>query len=315
MFGSSGQGVLLITGTPRGNETRQGNVFGLTNVESDKVTCQNYPSYPLLVLGATGGLIKNEPFICGGQREQQVMERIDHCYTLTQDNAKLTAQMSIARSSAKSIVINDETLFLTGGFNETMEGKKLALSEFVTPNQPSKSGPELPYSVYLHCFIKVNASMAIVAGGRASGDFNKRKTLFFDIVRINFKTGPKLNEAREFQSCGRLNVDGTSYIVAIGGSGSKTVEVWRSTTEDLWTKGPDFPTSEKATCCGETITGRDGNWLLYLAGNSINVHKFTLDSDKGQFKWSMLESKRSVARARFVAIELPPDIMTCTVVN
>ncbi len=286
-------------------------MIGLTNVESDKVVCQEYPSYPLFALGATGALIKNLPLICGGHREKPVKGRIDHCYTLTQDSAKLTARLSIARSNPKSIVINDEKLFLTGGYNESKGYTRyLSITEFVTPGKPTELGPKLPYTVYLHCFLKINESIAMVVAGK--GGFDGRKTLFYDISKNMFSNGPSLSVARNFLSCGRLDVDGTYYIVAIGGSGKKTVELWSSAKADLWTKGPDFP-SLKATCCGETINGRDGNWLLYLPGGSRDVYKFTLDLEGDQFKWSITEEKRLVARSKFVVIGLPPDKVTCSV--
>ena len=76
--------------------------------------CNNWPDFPIGVDGATGGLIGDTVIICGGFDTWYV----DECYSLTSEKATLVTHMSVGRQFAASIVLNDNTLWVTGGYNQ-----------------------------------------------------------------------------------------------------------------------------------------------------------------------------------------------------
>ena len=72
----------------------------------------NWPDFPNVVQFATGGLIGNTVIICGGTDAYTIF---DECYSLTSEEATLVTQMSVGRYFAASIVLNESTLWVTGG--------------------------------------------------------------------------------------------------------------------------------------------------------------------------------------------------------
>ena len=78
--------------------------------------CKDWPKFPIGVFGATGGLIGDTVIICGGQKFGFASS--DECYSLTSQKATLATHMSVARGFPTSIVINDNTLWVTGGLNQ-----------------------------------------------------------------------------------------------------------------------------------------------------------------------------------------------------
>ena len=74
--------------------------------------CNNWPDFPIDIMGATGGLIGNTIIICGGYSDGY--ER--GCFSLTSEKATYVTSMSIGRMFASSIVLNDNKLWVTGGY-------------------------------------------------------------------------------------------------------------------------------------------------------------------------------------------------------
>ena len=75
--------------------------------------CNNWPHLPIGVWYATGGLIGDNVIICGG--EDSDWNYVDECYSLTSEKATLVTHMSVGRRYAASIVLHDNTLWVTGG--------------------------------------------------------------------------------------------------------------------------------------------------------------------------------------------------------
>jgi N-acetylneuraminic acid mutarotase len=118
--------------------------------------CNNWPEIPISVGGATGGLIGNTVMICEG----------DKCYSLTSEKATLATHMSFSRAGAASIVINDTTLWVTGGnYNFGL----LASTEYVTMTK-TMPGPDLPMGLDGHAMVVINSTCSMVIGGHLSGE-------------------------------------------------------------------------------------------------------------------------------------------------
>ena len=144
--------------------------------------CNNWPDFPIGVYGATGGLIGDTVIICGGYAGGYV----DECYSLTSEKATLVTHMSVGRYLAASIVLNDNTLWVTGG----SDGGSLASTEYVrmTGTMP---GPDLPMALDGHAMVAINSAYSMVIGG-FTNDFSA-STYFYDHTEGKWIIGPSLN--------------------------------------------------------------------------------------------------------------------------
>ena len=118
--------------------------------------CNNWPELPISLDGATGGLIGNTVIICGG----------DECYSLTSEKATLVTHMSVWRGGSAGIVINDTTLWVTGGY---IDFGVLAPTEYVTMTK-TVPGPDLPMALTGHAMVAINSTCSMVTGGNLSGE-------------------------------------------------------------------------------------------------------------------------------------------------
>ena len=106
--------ILVATGYNQDVGSKTSEISDLTVKGSNM--WKNWPKLPIGLFGATGGLIGDTVIICGGQDPWFVY--FDECYSLTSQKATLVTHMSVARNNPASIVINDNTLWVTGGFNQ-----------------------------------------------------------------------------------------------------------------------------------------------------------------------------------------------------
>ena len=126
--------------------------------------CKNWPDLPIGITGATGGLIGNTALICGGWHDSP---SVDECYSLTSEKATLVTHMSVGRVYAASIVINDNILWVTGGYG----GGYLASTEYVTVTG-TMIGPVLPMAIQYHAMVAINSTCSMVIGGYSNGYYN-----------------------------------------------------------------------------------------------------------------------------------------------
>ena len=127
--------------------------------------CNNWPDFPIGVEGVTGGIIENTIIICGGWDGGS---NHDACYSLTSEKATLVTHMSVGRYVAASIVINDDTLWVTGGYN----GGSLASTEYVTVTG-TMFGPDLPMALIHHAMVAINSTCSmVIAGDSTTGRFD-----------------------------------------------------------------------------------------------------------------------------------------------
>ena len=125
--------------------------------------CFNWPKIPINMKRATSGLIGNTVMICGGGSGIGT----DKCYSLTSEKTILVTHMSRARVGAASIVLNDNTLWVTGGYY-IHSGH----TEYVTMTE-TIPGPDFPFpaewsfyhSLEDHAMVAINNSCTMFIGG------------------------------------------------------------------------------------------------------------------------------------------------------
>ena len=90
--------------------------------------CSDWTDFPKSYRsGSTGGLVGKSILICGGSDGS---DGSDECYSLNRDSSALITKMSEKRYGAASLVLNQTTLWITGGWNPV--SLKLTSSEFIT---------------------------------------------------------------------------------------------------------------------------------------------------------------------------------------
>ncbi len=136
---------------------------------------------------ATGGLVTSAggtptPIFCGGLEEMWTYTKKCHVLWFGNETNTDDFNIQIARGNAASIVVgeNSQTLFITGGMSSPWN--TLDSTEYLTlATLSSEWGPPMPDHVWGHCFVKVNDTFAISAGGTDQTGFPIAKTNFFDI--------------------------------------------------------------------------------------------------------------------------------------
>ena len=121
--------------------------------------------------------------------------------------------MLFKRGSAASTVLNERTLWITGGY---IGSQKTDTSEYVTL-EGSKIGPTLPKVLGNHAMAKINESYSIVVGGISSGISDE--TYFYDHEAKEWLDGPNLIQKRAWHGVG-IAIDeerNESLIIVTGG--------------------------------------------------------------------------------------------------
>ena len=105
--------------------------------------------------GATGGLLDELPVICGGDN--------DMIHSIAKDQSKFLGQLSVKRKYAASVVLSNNTLWVTGGYDQSLNDLKS--TEIVTKDGQTSQGPELPLPLSRHAIVPLNSGAFILIGG------------------------------------------------------------------------------------------------------------------------------------------------------
>ena len=177
--------VLITTGFGfSGEDYTTSEIFDVKNPTNQ---CQNLPNYPLQVDGANGALINDKyPFICGGSSTIN-----SDCYLYNPDAGQwdFTVAMSNPRYRGGHVVVNKDTLWVTGAFAFEDE------SELIKPMFPGGSispGPKLPLNLYSHCMLDLGNSNFLIIGGITNEKKLPLEVLFYNMDTDFWSLGPKL---------------------------------------------------------------------------------------------------------------------------
>ena len=233
--------------------------------------CKNWPDWPIDVGEATGGLIGNTVLICGGygrlNSSSNDASDVDDCYSMTSQKVTLVTHMSVKRYGAASIVLNDNTLWVTGG-----EGKDgcIASTERVKMSG-SMPGPDLPMALESHAMASINSTVSMVIGGwNGNQDGNSwdgtASTFYFNHIEGEWSNGPILMQSRYLHAAGIVTDELTNekFVAVTGGflnvlsqTGIHDKEVYLDSSEIL----------------------QDGKWVEGKINNTINqTSSFKMDT-------------------------------------
>ena len=177
--------------------------------------------------GATGGLLDGLPVICGGDNDKQI-------HSIAKDQSKFLGQLSVPRWGAASVVLSNNTLWVTGGQDQS--GNDLKTTEFVTKDGQSSQGPDLPLPLQGHSIVPLNSGAFILIGGYGR---DSSGTHFYE-EKKGWRAGPNLKKGRWGHTAGVLTdrVSTKQYIVAVGGIGARSsLEYLEYPGSNDWMKG------------------------------------------------------------------------------
>ena len=202
---------------------------------SSSTSCANLPSYPYSMRYATGGVINNSPIICGGYRRSGSPREQESCYRFNESSNSwnLHSTMSSRRSNhAASVLPGIAQLFISGGLDGS---SLLASTEFIDADGSVTSGPNLPVARYGHCMVTLHDSKVIIIGGYPSS--LNQNVLVFNPADNSYTTGPSMSYERRHSACTLFHSDlhnGRPVVLAAGGSGQATAEVYDYTNSNQW---------------------------------------------------------------------------------
>ena len=222
--------ILVTTGDNSVGYQTTSEIVDLTIKGDNK--CNNWPDFPIDVYGATGGVIGNTVIICGGGGGGSYF---DECYSLTSEKAKLVTHMSVGRYLAASIVLHDNTLWVTGGWND---GGALAFTEYVTVTG-TMLGPDLPLALDNHAMVAINRTCSMVIGGSSSSSSSSASTFFYDHGEGEWITGPSLMQARRYHAAGIVTDEVTDehFVAVTGGRYYYDVDSTEILQDREWVQG------------------------------------------------------------------------------
>ena len=173
--------------------------------------------------GLVGGLLKNQPVI-GGLVSPENCRVLDYpqqnCIILKQPN-KTTYPLLEHTKFASSIVLNQKTLWVTGGelFVDS--------TEFVSVDAPTIKGPKFPLHImnmklHGHTMVQIDPKTIYVIGG--GNDSNQKNTWIVDPNNVDerrrliLQKGPKMNHMRMHHCSSKMKIDDKVILVSVGGS-------------------------------------------------------------------------------------------------
>ena len=176
--------------------------------------------------GATGGLLDGLPVICGGFLDNKI-------HSIAKDQSKFLGQLSVTCWDAASVVLSNNTLWVTGG--QDLFGNLIKTTELITKDGQTSQGPDLPLPLCGHAIVPLNSGAFILIGG-SGGDSSA--THFYE-EKKGWRPGPNLKKGRWLHTAGVLTdrVSTKQYIVAVGGFARSSLEYLEYPGSNDWMKG------------------------------------------------------------------------------
>ena len=298
-----------------------GNFFDPEVIDLDSpdasCTAPSLDNYPITAHGMKGALVSQSYLVvCGGGSANSI---VDECYQVGGAEPRAPIQMIEARKFAAAILLENDTLWVTGG--HTPSGGPVETTEYVGWNG-SVPGPDFPNKIDRHCLLKISNSSAIMVGGR----YNLIKTRMYSFDNGTWTNLDNLNNGRSDHTCALIHdrENGDLILVAAGGY-NWNQKMTLSTTELMpfdnsydwltWINGPDMPEALERSV---GVTSSDGYSFLMIGGGgywgtnffSNAIHKLECFSLTCQ--WTLMEQKLVVPRTYTFATLIPDSLVTCS---
>ena len=187
-------------------------------------------------IGSVGAILQGQPIICGGYKSPNFCQ---DCFIIGQPSIKMN--MLNKRTSASSVVLNQNTLWIVGGRDGEFD--HLCSTEYVKLGQLPVQGPELPFKISSHCMVKYSDNAIYIIGGIQNGIISNKTWIVDPSNGFKMTLGPSLNTQRHGHSCGKMIANGKIILVVAGGSDVsslnylKSVEILDPSSGQGWISG------------------------------------------------------------------------------
>ena len=178
---------------------------------------------------AIGSLVQNQPFIIGGSNDWGVEQRAKQDGFIIGQRQN-SINLSQGRDRSASVVLKENTLFITGGLGRIgnsgdLEG--LNSMEVISINGHIEYGPELPFTIHEHSMVKVRDNAVYMIGGCGqmkpeipNGMFGGTTWKIDPTDNFKITEGPSLSPKRHTwwpkPACGKMKINGRTFLVACG---------------------------------------------------------------------------------------------------
>ena len=164
---------------------------------------------------AIGGILQNQPLICGGEVNYPFRGslKITHVFIIGAPNNGF--KLIIPRGLTSSVVQNESKIWATGGYNNNNNLEKS--TEIISLDQSSMPGPDLPFTIWTHSMVHVDPTAIYLIGGIQNDELSNKTWIIDPTNEFQIKVGPSLNIARNFHSCSKMRIEGRIYLVVAGG--------------------------------------------------------------------------------------------------
>ena len=234
--------MLVVSGQPSAARKTE-----LMDLAKPNINCA-LPDFPIDLSGAVGFNSAEGPMVCGGDQADPkgIFTNInDGCFLLNNNQEwKPLISMTTPRSYAAAVQIDYDNILIFGGFHVVGQGIRIRNSVYakvhslnsieIMDSNGSEAFGKLPFTIAAHCIIRINATSALITGGRQNGSISDA-TWIIDIDTLNITSGPKLQNKRGGHGCATLKLGIKKYGIVSGGLGP---EYHLDTTEfiDLQTR-------------------------------------------------------------------------------
>ena len=276
------------------------------------VTCEAFADYPEdQVWGAGGGLLRQKyPLACDGNEELS----INDCYLYENGAWSKSVELPAAVEWPGSVVINEDTLWITGGYYNYEVNFNLSL--LVKPfENVAEPGPPLPYEVMTPCMVQWDEDTFVMIGGSGKQGGGPR-TSYYIFSKGEWQDGPQLLHRRNVPACATMTLSSGRKIIMVAGAsgtdGSATewIEPVKGTTEYEWVKGPPTPYNIDVP----TMIPVDNQESVILFGKNYldeytGILKYNcINGDPNNCSWEELELQLPFQVDQPVAMLIPDEI-------
>ena len=169
------------------------------------------PDFPVKINnGGIGFNTLKGPAVCSSYSKQ--------CFIFQHHQWMPFTNMTTLRSFASAIEVENGQTLIIGG--RKYDAGSAGWIEFNTTELISSSGSEehnhLPVTISEHCSFKINATHALITGGKQRRSTSPR-TWFVDLNSTTFKKGPNMKTRRHGHGCSVFQHGTKSYGIISGG--------------------------------------------------------------------------------------------------
>lgn len=234
---------------------------------------------------------------------------MNSCYSYSFEEAKWTKadELMLTREGARSILLDDGSLWVTGG----RAGTALQSTTEVFREDSLTQGRSLPYRTAFHCLVSLNETHAFVGGGYSEGPFEEDARGFvIDKATTSWTGVGSLESRRHGHVCAVID-DPPRVVVAGGFTYDDKVRLYDLTTEILdletltWSAGPETPGGRRLS---SSVSVPFGDSFVVVGGDTFDSQRRVHQFDPVNMTWIKREETLQNDRSNHAAFIVPNSI-------